>query len=150
MPRAKPPLAALLASSDETEAQFYEALQQGDIERLMAVWADDDEVACVHPGGPRVTGHAAIRASFESIFANGAIPVVPDHVRRLQGMAHAVHHVAERVTVNTDQGPRTAWVLASNVYVKGAQGWKLVLHHASPGTVGEQPPTVGEAPSTLH
>jgi uncharacterized protein (TIGR02246 family) len=150
MPRAKPPPAALLASPDEIEAQFYEALQQGDIERLMALWADDDDIACVHPGGPRVMGHAAIRASFESIFANGAIPVVPDHVRRLTGMTHAVHHVAERVNVNTDQGPKTAWVLATNVYVKGTQGWKLVLHHASPGTVGETPPTVGETPSTLH
>ena len=29
------------------EAQLYEALQQADIDRLMAVWADDDEV----PGG---------------------------------------------------------------------------------------------------
>jgi uncharacterized protein len=40
----------------------------------MAVWADDDEIVCVHPGGPRVVGAAAIRASFEAIFANGGIP----------------------------------------------------------------------------
>ena len=48
----KPPL----ASADDIEQQFYEALQQGDIERLMAAWSDDDDIACIHPGGPRVVG----------------------------------------------------------------------------------------------
>jgi len=38
----------------------------------MAVWSDDEEITCVHPGGPRVVGAGAIRAAFESIFANGA------------------------------------------------------------------------------
>ena len=60
MPRSKAQTAALMASSDDVEAQFYEALQQADLDKLMAVWADDDEVACVHPGGPRVSGLAAI------------------------------------------------------------------------------------------
>ena len=40
-------------SADEIEAAFYEALQKGDIDRLMACWSDDDEVVCVHPGGHR-------------------------------------------------------------------------------------------------
>jgi ketosteroid isomerase-like protein len=65
MPQTKARTAALLASADDVEAQFYEALASGDIERLMALWSEDDEVACVHPGGPRIVGHAAVRASFE-------------------------------------------------------------------------------------
>lgn len=150
MSRSKPPPAALMASPDDIEAEFYEALQRGDIERLMAVWADDDEVVCVHPGGPRVIGPAAIRASFEAIFANGAIPVVPEQVHRLHTIGSAVHHLAERITVQTAEGPRTAWVLATNVYVKTAQGWRMVAHHASPGSLGEEPPEAGEVAATLH
>ena len=46
--------AALMALPDEVEAQFYEALQQADLDKLMALWSDDDEIACVHPGGLRV------------------------------------------------------------------------------------------------
>ena len=30
-----------MSSPEDIEQQFYEALQQGDIERLMAVWAED-------------------------------------------------------------------------------------------------------------
>ena len=46
----------LVASPDDIEAQFYEALQQADIAKLMGVWSDDDEIVCVLPGGSRMVG----------------------------------------------------------------------------------------------
>lgn len=149
MSRTPPPKATLMASADDVEAQFYEALQQGDLARLMAVWADDDEVVCVHPGGARVVGAAGIRASFEAIFSAGGVPAVPEQVRRLRSLGVAVHHLVERVPVPGEQGPTDAFVLATNVYVQTAQGWRMVAHHASPGHA-EPPPTVQEWPSTLH
>ena len=82
MPRIKPP-PALLGNPEDIEAQFYEALQRGDIDKLMAVWSDDDEIVCVHPGGPRLIGAAAIRASFEGIFSNGVVHAQPHKVRRV-------------------------------------------------------------------
>src|SRR5215468_4465184 len=104
MVRPKPPAAALHSSPDDVEAESYEALQRGDIVRLMAGWADDDEIVCVHPGGGRLIGPAAIRESFEAIFGNGAIPVVPEQVHRLQSLGCAVHHLVERIAVEADQG----------------------------------------------
>ncbi len=137
-------------SPEDVEAQLYEALQQGDIERLMALWADDEEIVCVHPGGPRVLGAAAIRASFEAIFAGGGIPVRREQVHRLQQLGAALHHLVERIEVATAGGTQTAWVLATNFYVKTAQGWRLASHHASPG-VPQPPPTVdSDPPATLH
>lgn len=149
MARRKPPPASTLgATPDELEARFYEALQRGDIDALMSVWADDDEIVCVHPGGPRVVGAAAIRASFEAIFANGPIPVKPDQVHRLDAVSGTVHHLVETIDVPTDEGPRTAYVVATNVYLPTAQGWRMVAHHASPGTL--QPPDDVPAAAILH
>jgi uncharacterized protein (TIGR02246 family) len=148
MARRKPPATALGATPDELEARFYEALQRGDIEALMSIWADDDDIVCVHPGGPRVVGAAAIRASFEAVFANGPIPVQTEQVRRLDALSGAVHHVIETVQVQTDEGPRTAYVIATNVYLQTAQGWRLVAHHASPGSL--QAPDDGVPVSILH
>jgi uncharacterized protein (TIGR02246 family) len=150
MPRRPPPPATLHASPDDVEAQFYEALQQADIERLMAVWADDDEVVCVHPGGGRVIGQNAIRASFEAIFANGGIPVRPEQVHRMVSLGTALHHLVERIEVVSPEGVQTAWVLTSNVYVKTAQGWRMAAHHASPAAAQEPPEMGGDAPATLH
>ncbi|MBL8325488.1 MAG: nuclear transport factor 2 family protein [Rubrivivax sp.] len=145
-----PRLATLGGSASEVEAQFYEALQRADLEALMALWADDDEIVCVHPGGPRVVGAPAIRASFKAIFDNGAIPVQPEQVHRLQLVGGAVHHLFERVEVPADGGgTQTAWVIATNVYVKTAQGWRIAAHHASPGSL-QEPDGPRDAQATLH
>ncbi len=146
---ARSKASAPLASPDETEQQFYEALQRGDIERLMAVWSDDDEICCVHPGGARLLGVGAIRASFEAMFGNGTIDAEPHRVRRLESHSSAVHSVLERIRVATPEGEQFAWVVATNVYLKSAQGWRLVAHHASPGTADEGQDS-SEAASTLH
>ena len=64
MPRHKASMQATLGGTpDEIEATFYEALQSGDIEKLMACWADEDDIVCIHPGGPRLVGAGAIRAA---------------------------------------------------------------------------------------
>ncbi len=146
---ARPKAPAPLASPDETEQQFYDALQHADIERLMAVWSDDEEICCVHPGGPRVVGASAIRAGFTAIFANGAINAQPENIQRLQSGACAVHSVIERVRRMAPEGPQSAWVVATNVYLKTAQGWRLVSHHASVGPAREMQDFV-EAASVLH
>jgi ketosteroid isomerase-like protein len=122
---------------EEIEQQFYQALRRADIEALMALWSDDDDIICVHPGGARVIGPAAVRSSFEVIFANGAIDVQPQRVRRLQSHSCAVHSVLERVQVSAAQGGESGWVVATNVYVHSPLGWRIVAHHASPGLVRE-------------
>jgi len=97
-----------------------------------------------------VIGARAIRATFEAMFAGGGrIAATPERVRRVQSMDAAVHHVIERVEVATPEGPRTGFVLATNVYLKTALGWRLVAHHASPGTMDEVV-EIADAPSVLH
>jgi uncharacterized protein (TIGR02246 family) len=145
----RPPFTALGATPDELERQFYEAMQQADLDRMMSLWADDEDVHCVHPGGPRMTGPAAVRAGFKAIFGQGLVDVHPHSVRRVVTDTAAVHSVLERVNVPTEQGPRSAWVFATNVYLKTEQGWRLVCHHASPGGP-DKPGDTGETPSVLH
>jgi ketosteroid isomerase-like protein len=141
MQKAKIQAATIGGSADEIEAQFYEALQQGDIVQLMACWADEDEVICVHPGGPRLIGTAAIRAAFEAMFANGRIAARPEQVCKVESLTSAMHNVVERVAVLTAEGAKEAVVIATNVYQRTPQGWRMVAHHASPGSLSlEQGP----------
>ncbi len=150
MQRSKPQTAHLMASPEDVEAQFYEALREGDIDKLMALWADDDEVVCVHPGGPRVVGTRAIRVTFEAMFSGGGrVRATPERVRRVHTLDAAMHNLVERIELHTAEGPRVGWVLATNVYLKTTQGWRMVAHHASPGTAQETP-EISEAPTVLH
>ena len=73
----------------------------------------------------------------------------PEHIRRVDSLASAVHSILERVEILTPEGPAQALVLATNVYHKTPQGWRMVVHHTSPGTVGEAD-ALQHAPQTLH
>ena len=148
MPKPKIPL-AVSGRAEDTESAFYEALQTGDIEKLMACWADEDDIVCVHPGSGRLLGALAIRASFEAMFANGSIYANAEKVRVIESMGVSVRSVLERVEVMTEQGPRHAYVIATNVYQKTPQGWRMVAHHASPGTPAEMMEILG-GPQVLH
>ena len=148
MRRPKPP-APTTGSADDVEVEVYESLQRGDIERLMALWSDDDEISCVHPGGPRLVGTVAIRASFDAMFAIGTIDARPEKVRRLDTHSTAVHSVLERIRVMIPEGEAFAFVVATNVYVKATRGWRMVAHHASPGTASEVQ-DIAETASILH
>ena len=118
---------------------------------LLGPLADDEEIACVHTGGPRIVGMPAIRAAFEAVFQRGMIHVHPERVRRLHSGDCAIHHVLERVQLHTEPGQvaPTSWVIATNVYLKTALGWRLVLHHASPGNAVDVQELVADA-GTLH
>ncbi len=150
MPRTKPRAAADSGgTADEIEAAFYQALQRGDIDALMACWADEDEMFCIHPGGPRLVGAGAIRAAFEQMFGNGAIHATLARVRKVATLTSSVHNVLERIEVLTPDGPQHAFVLATNVYHRTAQGWRMVAHHASPGSA-RAPEDADGTPQTLH
>ena len=97
MSKAKLRAATVGGSADDIEAAFYEALQKGDLEKLMACWADEDDIVCVHPGGPRIIGATAIRASFEAMFENGgAILAKPMNVRKVETITSAMHNWPHR------------------------------------------------------
>ena len=150
MSKAKLQAATVGGTADDIEAAFYEALQKGDIERLMACWSDDEDVVCVHPGGPRLVGLENIRQSFETKFNNGVIAAHPEHVRKVETVTSAMHNLVERIELSMTEGMQMAYVLTTNVYVRTAQGWRMVAHHASPGTPQEIHARSDALPPVLH
>lgn len=141
-----------LASSGDAEDAYYAALARGDFNAVMALWADDDEVVCVHPGGTRLVGIRAIRNSYAQILSNGPLRIAVRELRIQPGVMVAVHSLVEQITIAGPRQPRVAQLIATNVYMKGPDGWRIVLHHASPGEAIEQAdPAHGERPSgRLH
>ena len=135
----------LNGSAAEVEAAFYEALNRADVEALMLLWAEDEEIVCIHPGGPRLHGHAAIQASWESILERGGLQIRPSQLHETHNLMSSVHTVIEGVTSNASE---PAHLVATNVYMKTPQGWRMVLHHVSvaPGPV----PASAHTGTSLH
>jgi ketosteroid isomerase-like protein len=135
-----PNLNKIMETVEETETAFYDAISRADIEGLMALWADDEEIVCIHPGAPRLVGHASIRAAWESIFEQGGVHIRPVQLHVTQNMMTSVHNIIEEVqrTVSRQQDIH---ILATNVYMKTPKGWRIVNHHASV-VPGEAPPDI--------
>jgi ketosteroid isomerase-like protein len=121
----------VFASPEDVETAFYEAIARGDLGALMNVWADDEEIVCIHPTGQRLTGTAAIRESWRAIFANNPrLSVRLSRVIRWTGMLLAVHNVVETLFIGDERRPHSP-MLATNVFQRGATGWRLLCHHSS-------------------
>ena len=118
----------------DAERAFYAAFQSTDLEAMSAVWADDDEIVCVHPMGPRLQGRDAVMNSWGDILGSGAsLSFRVDHIHVMTGEDISVHCVHENITQGASDEVR-GLVIATNVYRKTADGWRMVLHHGSPGT----------------
>src|SRR5262247_2489814 len=62
----------IFPTAQDAENAFYEALERCDLEGMMAVWAEDEDIFCVHPAGTRLAGQDQVRASWAQLFAGGA------------------------------------------------------------------------------
>jgi ketosteroid isomerase-like protein len=136
----------IFPTAQDAENAFYEALERGDLEGMMAVWAEDEEIICVHPGGPRLSGPDEVRSSWARIFSAGAGPRV--HITQqvaVTAMMIAVHSVHENFSIEGDARAQVP-VIATNVYLRTAAGWRMIVHHASPAPVQPPPTQPHEAP----
>ncbi len=140
-------------TAQDAENAFYEALERCDLEAMMAVWAEDEEIICVHPSGPRLTGPDQIRESWSHIFSSG--PRARVHITSqvaISAMMLAVHSVHENFTLEGERqsDARPLPVVATNVYLRTAAGWRMIVHHASPAPAEKQPAAPEPPPKTLH
>jgi len=140
----------IFPTAQDAENAFYEALERGDLEGMMAVWSEDEDIVCVHPTGPRLSGQDQVRESWARIFAGGAGPRVRITQQvAISGMMIAVHSVHENFSVPGDARAQVP-VVATNVYLRTAAGWRMIVHHASPGVVPAAPARREPAPKFLH
>jgi ketosteroid isomerase-like protein len=142
--------ARIFPTAQDAENAFYEALERSDLEGMMAVWAEDEDVVCVHPGGARLTGQDQVRESWAKIFAAGGRARL--HISQqvaISAMMLAVHSVHENFHVEGEAQPRPP-IVATNVYLRTAAGWRMIVHHASPAAAVPAAPPREPPPKFLH
>ena len=133
----------------DCEAAFYDAFESADLETMMSVWAEDEDIVCIHPAGPRLVGLDEVRESWRQIFASGQ--QLRFHIKNqqiLRGMLLSIHSVMEHILVMGQPKPQ-APIIATNIYLLTDRGWRMLAHHASPAPVQEAA-AVEVRPAKLH
>lgn len=121
-----------LETPEQAEDAFYAALESADLEAMMAVWSDDENIVCIHPHGPRLSGTQEVRNSWRQILENS--PPMSFRVDGLNSVCNeelAIRFVNEHIHINANVEPEFT-ILATNVFQRTVDGWRLILHHASP------------------
>jgi ketosteroid isomerase-like protein len=128
-----------------SDAELYAAVEAGDVERIQRLWDDADDVVCVHPGWPPVRGRSRVLRSWAVIMANTAyiqfflteaqIAVTGD-----VACVSCEHALLTRVTDGDTGLGETARVVATNVFRRRDDGWRLWSHHGSPVLAGDDAP----------
>lgn len=95
-------------------------------------------------------GPAAVRSSWREVLANSGLQITVSHLQVARNPLCAVHNVLEQIQVDSRPEARYAFVLATNVFMKEADGWRLVLHHASPAIGHEESGAHGARSHRLH
>ena len=141
----------IFPTAQDAENAFYEALERCDLEGMMAVWAEDEEIVCVHPAGGRLSGQDQVRESWAKLFAGGPRARVRiEQQVAISGMMLAVHSVFETFSLPEKTEGQPVPIVATNVYLRTAAGWRMIVHHASPAPAQPQPAPTDIAPKILH
>jgi ketosteroid isomerase-like protein len=115
----------------------------------MAVWVHTDSIACIHPLAAPLNGRLAVITGWSSMFeAAEQFRVQVELAHEIREATQVIRIVREYLIIGQETEPRPP-ILATNVYRKEADGWRMVLHHASPLQVGGTPPA-RTPPVVLH
>lgn len=127
------------ATPQDAEDAFYDAIDDRDAERLRAVWEDSPDIACLLPMRPLTHG-ADVHALWTPLLTGDLrLDIQVRHIRWLEAGDLALHYVEELVKA-PGQPPQPP-LYATNVYRRGPDGWRMILHQNSPS-----PPPPGAVP----
>ena len=120
------------ADVEETNARFYRAFETLDIAEMDRVWVQGEHVRCVHPGWPLLCGWEAVRTSWQTIFANTEeMRFTLTDVTVNAGEELAWVTCTENILSEVNGRVTVTAILATNLFERGADGWRLVHHHGS-------------------
>ena len=127
----------------ELNEALYESFENADLDRMGELWIDGaaaDSVVCVHPGWPTLRGRAEVLRSWAMIMANTKYIqfVLTDVEVELAGDVAVITCVENIITAadeESDADP-TAFAgakgVATNVFRRTPDGWRLWVRHGSP------------------
>lgn len=117
---------------EDANARFYRAFETLDIAEMDAVWLHAERARCIHPGWPLIAGWDAIRSSWEAIFANTTEMRFTIGDARVSGELDLAWVTCTENILSDVQGRvAVTSILATNVFERTSDGWRLVHHHAS-------------------
>jgi len=116
----------------DAEDAYYDAIEEGDLDAMLAVWEQSDDVACLLPMQPLAQGHGMMREVWSALLQSaGKVDIEVLHSSWVESGDIAIHYLREKVNV-PGQPQQQPPIYATNIYRKSGDGWHMILHQNSP------------------
>lgn len=117
----------------DAEDAYYDALEDGDLGRLLAVWADTDDICCLLPMYPLIQGRKEVEKVYAHLFSHGqGVALSISHLGWIHAGDVAIHQVEETIQHPPPGQTPPPPFYATNIYLKGDDGWRLLAHQNAP------------------
>ena len=112
---------------------FYQAFSECNMRKMGAIWADSEDISCVHPKAAFIVGRSMVMASWEAIFDSGqTLRISLDDVRVQVNDTISIVTCTESVSMSNSIFNSPGRIVATNIFKKVDSEWRMILHHASP------------------
>ena len=113
--------------------KFYKAFNARDLSAMKEIWSSHQNVTCVHPGWSPLNGFEPIIDSWQGIFKNsGNMDIQISDINMLTSNDLAWVSCVEKLYTIASHGVLASKVFSTNFFKLNQDGWKMIMHHASP------------------
>ena len=103
---------------------FYLAFQNNDIEAMTTLWANRDDISCIHPGWNHLSGCDLVLASWDDILSGNKTPnfeIKGASVNIYENIAIVIcYELFEKICL-----------VATNIFVNENKEWRIIHHQSS-------------------
>jgi ketosteroid isomerase-like protein len=115
----------------DAEDAYYDAIEEKNLEALMAVWEDSEEVLCLLPMMAVQSGKDRIRKLWEPLMKDElSLDLQTRHLAWIKTPDLAIHLIEELLQSPGQTEPQG--VYATNIFRRTSEGWRLLMHQNSP------------------
>lgn len=123
----------------EINKNYYKAFENFDFEAMSQIWANTDDVVCIHPGWDILIGWEKVKEGWNKIFMEETLlkftirnpnVIIRDRV----GIISCI----EEIFISSRETISQTFIATTNLYQETENGLKLFYHHSSPVLTNER------------
>lgn len=123
----------------EVNKNYYKAFENFDLELMSQVWANTNDVVCIHPGWEILIGWEKVREGWNKIFMDDSFlkftirntnTIILDNI----GIVSCI----EEIFVSAKDTISQTFIATTNLFKETQDGLKLFYHHSSPVLTNER------------
>lgn len=123
----------------EINKNYYKAFENFDLQLMSQIWANTDDVVCIHPGWDILVGWEKVREGWSKIFMDDAyLKFTLRNTNTIILNNIGIVSCIEEIFVSSQDTISQTFVATTNLFKETEDGLKLFYHHSSPVLTNER------------